>query len=63
MSDLDQQSFRLLAVATFWFGKIMTAIEEGDTAGDTVARMAHDMAAAAHRNLIAMKREQAGGEP
>lgn len=58
MSDLDQQSFRLLAVATFWFGKVMTAIENGDTAGHTVARMAHDMAAAAHRNLIEMKHHE-----
>lgn len=52
-----EEGFRLLSIATDWFEKGCAAIERGDMAGFRVARLAHDMVAAAHRALMEGERD------
>lgn len=52
MTEKDvEQSFRLVEIATRWFVRAWEAHERGDLAGATVARLAHAMTAAAHKEL------------
>lgn len=51
-SEKLDQSCRLVAVSTYWFGEAESAFERGDRRAFLVAQLAQRMVKAAHANLV-----------